>query len=88
MGTVSTIEMYEVCLCMFVDRNEQETSSSYYTRKDDAIKTALSLCRQWLENPYHYLVTTVDNDIRVYDKILEEPYVTVHIRKHEYVEVS
>ena len=81
------VTMYEVDLVMFND-DENEHSASYYTRIDDAKRIALTLCKLWLENPWRYLVTTNNDDIRIYEKVMDERLAAIFIREHHYAEVG
>ena len=81
------ITMYEVELVIY-NGDKNESSSSYYTREEDTKYRALTLCKCWLENPWRYLVTTNDDDVRIYDKVMDDVYAVIFIREHHYVEVG
>lgn len=91
MGSVPTIQLYEVRLLTYPEgRGEPDSSSSYHMRKDDAKRVARTLCKLWLEDPFRYLVTTEGSGstIRVYDKDEDEVRAVIFIDEHQYVEVG
>ena len=87
METTNVIPLYSVELNRCFD-DTTEKSSSYYTDLADAKRVGTALCKEWLEDPHRYLVTTESNDIRVYDKIMDKLHAVVFIRRHRFVELG
>lgn len=80
------ITLYQVSLVYIHD--DKPRQDQIVERYSDARMLAEHLCYEWLRNPFKYLVTTDGDNIRIFNKDLDDKEAVCFITEKHFVEVG